>query len=60
MSTTVRVTQRRRTDISLRVRRRSHADGLLLYSDNSPRGSAFLALSIRNNAIELRFNTGTG
>jgi len=60
MNDELRATGLKRTDISLRIRRRSHADGLILYVGEFLRRSPFISIAIRNNALEYRFNTGTG
>ena len=60
MNDDLRATGLKRTDISLRIRRRSRTDGLILYVGEFSRRSPFLSLGIRNNALEFRFNTGTG
>ena len=60
MSNSVRASERKRTDISLSIRRRTHSDGLILFSGEFSRDSAFISLAIRNDALEFRFNPGTG
>nr|CAB3254668.1 basement membrane-specific heparan sulfate proteoglycan core protein-like [Phallusia mammillata] len=65
MSKSVRASLPQRTDITMRIRRNSRSNGLLLFNRDESNGNDqfsnyhFVSLAIRDNAIEFRFSWGT-
>nr|XP_018666843.1 basement membrane-specific heparan sulfate proteoglycan core protein [Ciona intestinalis] len=57
MTSSMNASQPRRTDVVMRIRRRSDADGLLLYNGGQS-STTFVSLSIRSGAVEFRYGSG--
>uniref|UniRef100_H2YI69 Laminin G domain-containing protein n=1 Tax=Ciona savignyi TaxID=51511 RepID=H2YI69_CIOSA len=55
MTSSMNASQPRRTDAFMRIRRRSNADGLLLYNEGE---NSFVSIAIHSGAVEFRYGDG--